>query len=172
LKETEFNFSAKLSAYLCQNKIKRTMMNRWTKVVVAVAAIFVTGTVAANDELIAFSQLPEKAQAFVKAHFSEKDVAASLLDKENVFRKEYTVVLHNGTKIEFDGKGEWEKVKVKSGAVPSEIIPSFILRHIQKNFPDTHVKELERSRNRYEVEISNGLELEFDKKGNLLKVGD
>jgi len=138
----------------------------------AIVAIFVTGTASANDEMIAFSQLPKKAQTFVKAHFSEKDVAASMLDREDVFRKEYTVVLRNGTKIEFDGKGKWEKVKVKSGAVPSGIIPSFILQHIRKNFPDTHVKELERSRNRYEVEISNGLELEFDKKGNLLKIGD
>jgi len=138
----------------------------------AMAAVFVTGTVSAKDELIAFSQLPKRAQTFVKTHFSEKDVAASMLDKEEVFRKEYAVVLHNGTKIEFDRKGEWEKVKVRSGAVPSEIIPSGILQHIRKNFPDAHVKELERSRNRYEVEISNGLELEFDKKGKLLKIGD
>jgi len=147
-------------------------MDRWTKVLVAMTAVFVTGTVAAKDELIAFSQLPEKAQTFVTTHFSKNDVAASMMETEDVFRKEYTVLLHNGTKIEFDGKGKWEKVKVRSGAVPREITPSFILRHIRENFPDAHVKELERSRNRYEVEISNGLELEFDKKGNLLKVDD
>jgi len=146
-------------------------MNGWTKVLMAMAAVFVTGTVAAKDELIAFSQLPAKAQTFVKTHFSEKDVAASMLEIEDGFRKEYTVVLHNGTKIEFDRKGEWEKVKVRSGAVPSEIIPSRILQHIRENFPDAHVKELEQSRKRYEVEISNGLELEFDKKGKLLKIG-
>jgi len=168
---TKFNFSSKLSLIFASIK-KRTMMNKWTKVLMAMAAVFVMGTVSAKDQLIPFSQLPERAQAFVKAHFSEKDVAASMLDKEDVFRKEYTVVLRNGTKIEFDGKGKWEKVKVKSGAVPSGIIPSSILRHIQKNFPDAHVEELERSRKRYEVEISNGLELEFDKKGNLLKIGD
>jgi len=145
-------------------------MNTWKKVLAIAAVVFTVGTASAKDELIAFSQLPKKAQTFVRAHFSEKDVSASLLEKEGLGRKEYTVVLNNGTKIEFDGKGKWEKVEVKTGGVPEKIVPTAILQHVRKNFPNTQVEEVKRSRKGYEVEISNGLELEFNKKGKFLRI--
>ncbi|SRR5690606_3696662 len=146
-------------------------MNTWTKILTAILIVF-TLSVSAKDKLIPFSQLPTKAQTFVKTHFSEKDVVATTVDTDNVFQKEYTVTLNNGTKIEFNGDGEWEEVQSKSTAIPVKITPQGILQHVHKSFPNTYVKEIKRSRNKYEVEISNGLELEFNKKGEFLRIDD
>src|SRR5690606_37358208 len=105
-------------------------------------------------------------------HFSEKEVVTVLEDTEYFVKKEYTVLLQNGTKIEFDGNGDWEEVKAKATSVPVKITPAAILQHIHKSFPNTYVKEIKRTRTKYEVEISNGLELEFDKNGLFLRIDD
>lgn len=144
-------------------------MNKW----ILIGLLFLVGhTTMAKEKVIPFSQLPAKAQIFVKTHFSEKEVASVLLDTEYIVQKEYTVLLKNGTKIEFDGDGEWKEVKAKTTAVPVKITPSTILEHIHHSFPNTYVKEIKRTSRRYEVEISNGLELEFDKNGVFLKIDD
>lgn len=137
----------------------------------ALLMLTITGA-SAQKKVITFEKLPVKTQTFIKKHFSEKDVAAVMMDTEYLLKKEYKVVLKNGSKIEFDSDGEWEKVEMKATAVPQGLIPQKISTYIQKSFPNTFVKEIKRERSGYEVEISNGLELEFSKKGEFIRVDD
>lgn len=137
----------------------------------ALLMLTITGA-SAQKKVITFEKLPVKTQTFIKKHFSEKDVAAVMMDTEYLLKKEYKVVLKNGSKIEFDSDGEWEKVEMKATAVPQGLIPQKISTYIHKSFPNTFVKEIKRERSGYEVEISNGLELEFSKKGEFIRVDD
>ncbi|TYR32973.1 hypothetical protein FXV77_18215 [Sphingobacterium phlebotomi] len=142
------------------------------KITTLILLLFTVTTTSAQDKVILFTKLPVKAQTFVKKHFSEKDVATITMDTEYLFKKEYKVVLKNGSKIEFDADGEWEEVEMKGIPVPTQIISPAISQHIHKSFPNTFVKEIKRGRRGYEIEISNGLDLEFSKEGEFIRVDD
>lgn len=138
-----------------------------------VLLLFSVTIASAKDKEIPFAELPTKAQTFVKQHFSEKDVAVAKVDTEYLIVDEYEVILKNGSKIEFDSDGNWKKVDMKDGkAVPRALVLPAISQHIQKSFPNTFVKEIKKKRKGYEVEISNGLELEFSKDGTFIRIDD
>lgn len=128
--------------------------------------------VKAQDKIVTLNQIPVTAQNFVKKHFSNLDISYVKEEKEYMMIKEYKVKFKNGEEVEFDKKGEWKEVDMKKGEVPSAIIPAKILNYVKKSFPDTHVMEIKRKSRYYEVEISNGLELEFNKKGDFLRIDD
>ena len=134
--------------------------------------VSVVSTAVAQDKVISFTQLPTKAQEFVKHHFAADDVAVVTLDMEYFVRKEYEVILKNGTKMEFNADGEWRKVKMKKIPVPGELVPEKISQYIHKSFPHTFVKAIKKEKKGYEVEISNGLDLEFSRTGDFIRVDD
>lgn len=126
----------------------------------------------ASEKIISFSKLPEKAQVFYKQYFSDKGIAAIKMENDYFFRKEYTILCKDGAKIKLASDGDWSKIEMKDEAVPAKIVPPAITKYVQKSFPNTYVNELEKTNHGYDVEISNGLDLEFDKKGTFLRVDD
>lgn len=147
-------------------------MKNFTKLVTAIAIIFAVNGASAQDKVITFEQLPTKAQTFVKTHFSAQEIAGVYEDTDFVVRKEYSVYMNDGSEIEFYGDGDWEEVKVRVGQVPSQIIPATISQYIQKQYPNTGVKEIKKKKFGYEVELLNGFDLEFNKNGKFLRIDD
>jgi len=121
---------------------------------------------------IPFAQLPAKALRFYKDHFSQADVASVILFSKYFAKKEYTVYMKDGSKVEFTSTGDWEKVKMKTNPVPDKIIPAPIAEYIKTNFPDSSVKEIKKSQRKIEVELTNGLEVEFNHQGQFLRIDD
>ena len=74
-------------------------MNTFRKIVTVVTVLFAVNLAAANDVPIKFSELPKKAQTFVKTHFSESDIASVWKDTEMLLVEDYTIVFNNGTEI-------------------------------------------------------------------------
>lgn len=147
-------------------------MNKVIIVLVTVLLVAMVIQVKAADKIITFADLPEKAQSFVKKHFSPKDVVLVKKDTKFLISKEYEVKFNSGTKVEFDSDGEWKKIDMKNDRVPVEVVPMKIMEHVQRSFPNTFVKEIKKHRNKIEVEISNGLELEFTKEGDFRRIDD
>ena len=69
----------------------------------AVATLAVTPTMA-EDVAISAHKLPGEAQKFLKDYFAQNKVVTAVHDRD-VSDNDYTVVLDNGTKIEFDASG-------------------------------------------------------------------
>ena len=153
-------------------KINYLHMNKVIIVLVTVLLIGMVIQVKAADKVITFTELPQKAQAFVKKHFSQKDVILVKMDTKFLVSKEYEVKFNNGTEVEFDSDGEWKKIDMKNNRVPAEAIPMKITEYVQRSFPNTFIKEIKKNRNKIEVEISNGLELEFTKEGDFKRIDD
>jgi hypothetical protein len=147
-------------------------MKTLLKITATILLLFVVTNASAQDKAISFAKLPTKAQVFVKKHFSENDIATVMMDTEYLIKKEYEVILKNGSKMEFDADGEWKKIAMKEIAVPAQLVPATISQYIHKSFPNTFVKEVKKQKNGYEVEISNGLDLEFSKKGQFIRIDD
>ena len=80
------------------------------------------------------------------------------------------MVLQNGTKLEFDKKGNLTEVDSKQDIVPAQLIPQAIRNYLKDNYAGQSVKKIEINKNEYEVELSNGLDLTFNKHFQLIDI--
>lgn len=140
------------------------------KLVVAIA-LLVGSVTFAQDRVITFSELPKAGQQFITKYFGAKQVSLVTLD-DDYLSKDYELVLTNGTKIEFAGNGEWKEIDGKRNIIPTGFIPQNILSYVKKSFPNTEIVKIERERLGYSVELTNGLDLDFNSKGDFLRVDD
>lgn len=130
------------------------------------------GLIFAQDKAIAANQLPKTAKTFLASHFKGIAVGSAIEDREIYGVDEYQVYLANGMKVEFDSKGNWKEVDGKHQKIPFGFIPASIRNYAAKNFPNTYIVKIEKERWSYKAELSNGLDLEFDSKGNFKKIDD
>ena len=129
----------------------------------------VTNANADNYRPINVSQLPEKAQTFLTTYFPEAKV--SLARKEfDVTELSYDVIFTNGSKVEFDRKGEWTEVDCLTQPLPAGIVPATIEKVIKEQYPDTKATKIERDRREIDVKLSNRVELTFNKKMQLIDI--
>ena len=124
---------------------------------------------AGNDKPIAVNALPVKAQTLLSNHFNNQKVMLATIES-GVVSRSYDVVLQNGTKLEFDKKGNLTEIDCKQGIVPVELIPQAITNHLKDNYAGQSVKKIEINKNEYEVELTNGLDLTFNKHFQLIDI--
>ena len=145
-------------------------MKKWSILFFCLMALCLTITVRAGDgKSIPMNQLPATAQQFVRQHFSIDQLALVKMESE-LFSKSYEVVFSNGDHIEFDSKGNWEKIDCHSSVVPAELVPAPIAKYVRKHYPMASILELEKGRKEYEVKLSNRRELTFDTNFNLTDI--
>ncbi len=130
------------------------------------------GFVSAQDRAINPNQLPKTAKNFLGIHFKGIPVNSAIEDREIYGVDEYKVYLTNGMKMEFDSNGNWKEVDGKHQKLPYGFIPVSIRNYSTKNFPNTYIIKIEKKRWSYKAELSNGLELEFDRNGNFKRIDD
>ncbi len=125
---------------------------------------------AQQTKKINITELPEKAQTFIKKNFNKEKTQYVLKEVEDFFDIEYKVAFLDKVKIKFNKKGEWKEIDGNRTPIPTQLIPEKILAYVRKSFPNNEVVKIEKDKRRYEVKISNGLDLEFDSKGDFLRI--
>lgn len=139
------------------------------------AALLVAGitvTLAGNDRPITVDKLPVAAQNFLKSYFSDLTVAYAVEDPQFA-GSEYEVTYTDRTEVEFDTKGEWTSVDRKYTAVPAAIVPKQITDYVAKsNFPNQEIRKIERNAYTWEIELTNGLEIKFDRNFRVIDIDD
>ena len=84
--------------------------------------------------------------------------------------KSYDVIFIDGNKVEFDRNGVWTNVDCKYTEVPEGIVPGEIAGYVKEHFKDVKIVQIEKEDRRYEVELSNGVDLKFNNSFKLLDV--
>lgn len=131
-----------------------------------------SGSVRAEKDIpLKVSELPKKAQEFIKEYFPKNGVSYAKMEKD-FWEKTYEVIFVSGEKIEFDKNGNWEKVKCNFSKVPDGIIPDKIRKHVEKQFPRAKILEIERNEKSYEVELDNQVEIEYNNSFKITTIGD
>lgn len=126
----------------------------------------------ADERVIELKQLPRAAQEFLERHFDTVEVSAVWVDRD-LLDNDYKVLFADGSSVEFDRQGAWVEVDAgRGGTVPEVIIPKQIRRSIDERFGGRTVRKIDRDRRGYEVELSNGLSLEYNHRYRLLEVDD
>ncbi len=128
-----------------------------------------TAVFADNDKPITVDQLPGAAKQFIEKYFSNVKVSFAKMETE-MFDKSYEVVFADGSKVEFDKKGDWKDVDCKFTQVPDGIVPQQIKNYVATNHAGAKILDIERDSRDYEVALNNGFELKFDLKFNLIDI--
>lgn len=140
------------------------------------AMLLMTSVVSANADndqrAINVAQLPQTAQSFLTANFSGKTVAFAV-EERKFFGTEYEVVYTDRTEVSFRSDGEWESVETKYEQVPSSVVPAQIADFVAKGgFEGQFIKEISRDRYSWEITLSSGIEIKFDKQFNVIGYDD
>lgn len=111
-----------------------------------------------DDRVIAYDQMPQAAQTFLKQHFAKKVPLVVTADGDD-----YTIRYESGEKVEFDRNGNWKDIECYSSKVPADVIPEQISTYLNQNYPGKSVIKLECHHSVYEVKLNNGMEIEFSR---------
>lgn len=118
------------------------------------------------------SVLPKAAQTTIANNFKAK-VSVVKIDKDFGRVSEYEVILTDGTEISFDRDGNWENVEVNnSKAVPSNFVPKAIQDYVNRNQKGARIVGIDKGKHGFDIELSNGIEMKFDKSGNFKRYDD
>lgn len=117
-----------------------------------------------KDEPVSPEELPHDAQFFLATYFPDAPVVTSVKDGD-----EYEVVLTDGSRIDFNQKGEWRDVEAAAGkTIPSGFYPDVIDQYIVENFSGVGINEISMEANGYEVKLVTGIELLFTYTGEYI----
>ena len=143
------------------------------KVIIFTIALLAFGTTvqAETDRPITINQLPENAQAFIQQHFPGEKISLAKMERE-FMETTYEIIFTNGSKIDFFKNGEWKEVDCKYATVPPAVIPSQIANYISQTYPDASVVQIDWDKREYEVKLTNGLELTFNKNFYIIDIDD
>lgn len=129
-------------------------------------AMLMSNTACADEyRIISLDRLPEVSRIFINDHFSE---SKPLLVKYDDFS--YEVIFESGVSVEFDLQGKWKEVNCPGSIVPPGIVPDQIRAKIHELYPKEAIIAIERDSRGYDIRLSNRVELEFNKYGNLVDI--
>lgn len=142
-------------------KMKRTFITAFFAMLLVVFSV----SCSSEEKEFDYAALPMSAQQFVKQY----DASYSRVEKEkdNGFW-EYEVWLSDGSKVEFNEKGEWTSVECKYSEIPVGIIPTVIAEDIAKRHPDLKPYKIEKEVGGYEIDIP-GYDLYYSNNGIFIR---
>ena len=112
---------------------------------------------------------------FVRVYFPDTEVIANI--KDGLDRD---VTLSDYTQIGFDGnlfgKLEWDEVDCRhaslSTAVPAALVPVEISNYVNRINGGQSITKIAKDNRGWDIELSNGIEIEFDKRFNVIDFDD
>jgi hypothetical protein len=137
----------------------------------ASAAFATTMYINNNDRPVEFNELPAKAKSFIQENFANEEVSHIILDKDIVC-SDYTVLFLSGTKLEFDGSGDWTEIDCGRASVPEALVAQQIAEYVKAKHPNNTITELKREHGNTEVKLNGGLELTFNSRYRIVDVDD
>ena len=112
---------------------------------------------------------------FVRAYFPDTEVIANIKDGLDC-----DVTLSDYTQIGFDGnlfgKLEWDEVDCRhaslSTTVPTALVPVEITNYVNHIHGSQSITKISKDNHGWEIALSNGIEIEFDRRFNVIDFDD
>lgn len=140
-----------------------------TTVVTTLLTLLMLVTLSCREQSILPENIDSTAASFIHTYFPNATV--HLIIKKGY---DYDVTLSDHTKIDFDRNMDWEEIDCTHSTyyteVPSALIPDKIFNYLQQYHEGRRVVKLSKSNKKWEVELDNGLEIDFDKNMNVIEI--
>ena len=124
--------------------------------------ILIMLTACDKEEIISTERLPEPAQEFIQKYFSNNNILQVKYEKDGR-EKRYNVLFNSGDRIEFYKNGEWTNIECIASEVPTGLIPQAINNFVQNHHPDKKITKIEKEKRYIEIQLSNDIEIRFNK---------
>ena len=122
----------------------------------------------ADDRPMAFEKLPVAAKEYIQTNFPGEKTTMVTKDDDLIFA-DYTVMLSNGIKLEFEHSGALTQISSPNG-IPAELVPVSIRNYVQTHYPDAGYLDFEIGKRTYEVKLTNRMELKFNNSFHIIEV--
>ncbi len=122
-----------------------------------------------DEEVLNKNDYPVEILNYVKQHFPNASITGIIKEKENK-KDRFDVVLSDRTKLEFNEVKQVIAIDGGKNRLPDSVIPVKILAYVATNYPNQFITEWELEKDRQQVEITDGTDLEFDMEGNFLRI--
>ena len=114
-------------------------------------------------------EIPTVVSNFKGKFYPNIDVAQIEIKNSSFQGKSYKVKLVDATEIELNENEDWIEIKDIKGVSP-ELLPSEIKSYLESNYKNIGIKQIEKERRGYKIELLTNTDLEFDLNGKLHKV--
>ena len=125
----------------------------------------------AQPNAAAAQGLPDGITTFIKQHFPNASIVGVEPDRDHG-GMEYDVYLNDGTELDFDANNQWETIESRGKGVPAVFIPKAIATYVNGNYQNTPIVKIHKEHYGFEIELSNGMELNFDRQGRFMGMDD
>lgn len=144
------------------------MKNSFTLLATFSMILLIGFTSCAQDKIITSDKLPEQIITYVETHFPDNSIIQASFDRE-LFSKSHEVILKDNIKLDFNSKNKVTEIEGNS-KLPDSVIPKQILEYVKKNYNNNVIIKWEIDDKKQQVKLDNGLELEFNMKGDFLRI--
>ena len=130
------------------------------------SAVLVMSCSSDDDEIV--SETPQEIEAFVNTYFPNNAIVRVTMDPADNMST-YDVTLAGNIELEFNSKKELTSVESRT-KLPDSLIPANIRSYVTTNYPQNYIVGWELEATYQQVELNNGVELEFTMNGEFIRV--
>jgi len=121
-----------------------------------------------KEEIVSSAGLPAEINTFITTHFPGNNILQVIKDRDGL-TKSYDVTLSGSVQLEFNRKKEIVDVDGVA-QLPDTVIPEKIRAYVGLNYPGNVITDWELDDRHQQVQLDNGLDLEFNMKGEFLRI--
>lgn len=110
-------------------------------------------------------ELPDPALAFLEEYYPGVEIDSIVVHKVLLKDDTYSVSLNDGTEIDFNSWGDWEKTAFATGSRSPSVLPDNTRQYIDNEYPEEKIVSVERELKGFLVVFENGERVRFDRQG-------
>lgn len=112
------------------------------------------------------NEMPENTISYVQTNFQEHSMLTAEVDR-SIYRKPLEVKFNNEADYGFGSMGYINSME--GTTQPTSSVPPSISSYVNTHYPEYYVTDWKKNIFRQKVELNNGFELVFNKKGKLFR---
>ncbi|MDR1878227.1 MAG: PepSY-like domain-containing protein [Bacteroidales bacterium] len=138
--------------------------------VILAAWTLILMTACSQETIIPQEALPLEITTYISTHFPDYSILQSVKDRDD-FVLTYDIILSDGISLEFNRKNEIIDIDGHS-KLPDSVIPEKILLYVKTNYPSSIITDWELDDRNQQVQLDNGLDIEFTMSGDFVRIDD
>jgi len=131
-------------------------------------ALAFTLTSCDKEKIIPTSDLPSEITSYISTHFPNNTTVQVIKDRDGL-TKTYDILLSESISLEFNRKKEIIDIDGVA-QLPNSVIPEKIRQYVTTNYSTNFITDWELDDKNQQVQLDNGLDLEFNMKGDFLRI--
>jgi len=142
------------------------MIKRFFAICTIIGTISFTGC--SQDIVIKTDDIPNEISAYITANFPNQLITQATKDKDGL-DVSYEINLNDLTELDFNRKKEITGID-RNSKLPDSVVPEKILNYVKNNYPYSAITSWKIDDNNQEIEVDNGLDLEFNLSGDFISI--